>query len=234
MTTRLATFEWHTPPPTSVDEVLAIYDHDEAVLAVRRSRSESATVGGYATHVSADDERILAAAGPGRHMFDLLSPPTDDTTLGLMAAADRVASGARTTPRATVAFYAHSPDRDGSGAVGVTLLALGAGTQAVEFRVDPAGSSVHFFAADGQPVSWQALPALPTGFVTPNATGLGGVGRMAMIAPGVYGAIAFVATPPPGAARVAVLVAGWLSNVFPDESEPARFEVRTALVAIAG
>ena len=220
MTARLATFEWHTPPPTSVDEVLAIYDDDEAMLVVRRPRTDSATIGSYAIHVSAEDRLALAAAGPGPHAFDLLAPPTDSGMAELMAAADRVASKALATPLAVVTFHAHSPGPNASGGLGVTLLAVGAGTQAVEFELDPARCSVQFFAADGQPVSWQDLPALPTGFVTPDATGLGGVRRMAVIAPSAYGAIAFVATPPRGAARVAVLVAGRLSRAFPDESAP--------------
>ena len=106
----LATFEWHTPPPTSVDEELALYDDGSAVLVVRQPRRPTATVGSYVAHPGADDARLLAAAGPGPVVFDLLAPATDaatEATGGLMAAADRVAADSLATPRAVVTFHAH-------------------------------------------------------------------------------------------------------------------------------
>ena len=106
----------------------------------------------------------------------------------------------------------------------MTLLAVAAGTQPVEFELDPTGSSVHFADQDGQTMSWQDLPSLPTGFFTLDAEGLGGVLRPAVVPPGVYGAIAFEASPPAGAKSVSILVAGWIDRRTPgrDPSRPLR------------
>ncbi|MCY7419368.1 MAG: hypothetical protein LH650_12930 [Chloroflexi bacterium] len=232
MTSRAATFEWHTPPPTSVDEELVVMDDHTAVLVVRAPRQETATIGSYAGPVTPGDLAALTGAGAGPHVFDVLAGEPDAGATELRAAAERVAGILLATPRAVVTFHAHSPGPDGSGAVSFTLLAVAAGSVRVVFELDPAASSVQFFSADDQPMSWQDLPELPSGFFTADAAGLGGVRRPATITPGAYGAIAFVAAPPPGAAQVAILVAGTLSDALPDVTTPDRFEVRTALAAI--
>jgi hypothetical protein len=234
VTARVATFEWHTPPPTSVDEVLALFDDGTAVLVVRSPRDGTAAIGSYGHPVAAEDVVLLTAAGPGPHEFDVLALPPDGPAGALLATADRVASETMATPIAVVTFHAHSPGVSDGGGLRVTLLALATGTQPVEFELDPAASSVQFFAADGQPKSWQDLPDLPTGFMTPDAGGLGGVVRPAVIAPGVFGAIAFEATLAPGATQVAILAAGWLHSALPDTTVPGRFLVRTALAPIPG
>jgi len=232
VTSRVATITWRTPPPTSVDEELVVLDDDTAVFVVRRPRRDTSAIGSYAGVPTHADIAALTAAGAGPQMFDLRAPgPTAGSSV-VRDVADRVASELLATPRAVVTFHAHSPGAAGDGAASFTLLAVGAGTHAVAFQLDPDASSVQFFAADGQPMSWQDLPPLPTGFITPDAEGLGGVRRRAAIAPGAYGAIAFTATPPPGAAQVAILVAGWLSDALPDVTTPERFLVRTALAPI--
>jgi hypothetical protein len=231
---RLATFEWRTPPPTSVDEVLALFDDASAVLAVRRPGREVATIGSYRCRPPADDLRLLTAAGPGPIVFELLAPVGDASLVRLMAAADRVRAACLAEPRATATFHVHAPGSGADDRLDVTLLVVAAGTDAVEFELDPSASSVHFAGLEGRPISWHDLPPLPTGFVTADAVGLGGIRGAAHIEPGAYGAIAFPAAPPPGAAGIAVLVAGWLRDTFPDEPTPASFSVRTALVPIAG
>jgi hypothetical protein len=230
---RSATFEWHTPPPTSVDEVLALYDDGSAVLVLRRPRREGAAIGSYVAHPAADDARLLAAAGPGPVVFDLLAPPPD-AAAALMAAADRVAKDGLATPRAVVTFHAHAAGPASGGTLGATLLAVAGGTVPVEFELDPRSSSVQFFDTGGQPLSWHDLPELPTGFMTSDAEGLGGVLRPAVVKPGAYGAIAFDTKPPAGAASVSILVAGWISDAFPDATDPERFQVRTAAAPIPG
>ena len=103
---RVATFAWRTAPPTSVDEVLAVYD-DSAVLVIRRPRQAGATIGSYVARPNAEDRQVLIAAGPGPVTFDLLRPVPDAMT-ALMAAADRVATDSLATPRAIVTFHAHA------------------------------------------------------------------------------------------------------------------------------
>jgi len=180
---RLATFEWHTPPPTSVDETLALYDDGSAVFVVHRPRVASATVGSYQAHPGTEDAQLLAAAGPGPVTFDLLAP-VPEAGSELQAAADRVSADSLATPRAVVTFHAHTAGPVDGGRLDVTLLAVAAGTQPVEFELDPTGSSVHFADQDGQAMSWQDLPSLPTGFFTLDAEGLGGVLRPAVVPPG--------------------------------------------------
>ena len=236
---RLATFEWHTPPPTSVDEELALYDDGSAVLVVRRPRRPTATVGSYLAHPSAGDARLLAAAGPELVVFDLLAPAADATgvtgaTGGLMGVADRVAADSLATPRAVVTFHAHVANPASGGTLATTLLAVAEGTEPVEFELDPRSSSVHFLDTSGQPLSWHDLPNLPTGFMTLDGEGLGGVLRPAVVAPGAYGGIAFDATPPAGATSVSILVAGWISAAFLDAADPRPFQVRTAAAPFPG
>jgi hypothetical protein len=55
-----------------------------------------------------------------------------------------------------------------------------------------------------------------------------------VVPPGVYGAIAFEASPPAGAKSVSILVAGWITGALPDAIHRDRFEVRTAAASIPG
>jgi hypothetical protein len=228
---RVATFEWHTPPPTSVDERLVIYDDATTLLLVRRSREASAAVGTFRCQPDEADLRSLMAVGPGPVMFDLLVPSQDPGTAPLMAIADRVATDGRSKPHAVAEFFARPLGEVHDGTLAASLLVAAAGTNAVEFEVDVPSSAVHF-TENGQSVAWQELPDLPTGFVTPDAEGLGGVRRPAYLEPGAFGAIAFEVVAPAGATGLSIQVTGWLREALPDEPMPQRFEARTASAPI--
>lgn len=224
---RVAAFRWGTPPPTSVDEELVLFDDGTARLLVLRPRAGGSAVGAYTCHPVDDDAAALASAGPGPTEFDLLAPPTDPGTKRLMTVADRTVVAARAAPFAVATFHAKPLAAVADGRLAMSLLVVASGTAAVEFELDVPASAAHFSSA-GQPVGWHDLPELPTGFVTRDAEGLGGVRRRARINPGAFGAIAFEVTAPIGASTVAVQVAGWLHDGLPDAPEPRRFEVRTA------
>jgi hypothetical protein len=223
---RITTVLWRTPPPTSVDEELAVYDDGSAWLAVRASRDGLPTIGSWSTDTADDDRAVFAAAGEGPLLVDLLHP-ADTGPLG--AVAERVAAAARDSAIATATFHAGVT---GAGA-GVSLLVVAAGSRPVRFDLDPASCSVHV-GHDGSTLAWYEVLPFGTGFVTPDAAGLGGVGRVAEVAPGSYGAIALdvptLAAKPDGATEVAIQIAGWLHDALPDHPMPEPFAVRTAAV----
>jgi hypothetical protein len=222
---RLATFAWQTPAPTSVDEELAIFDDGSAWLVVRGPRTDAPAIGTYRCEPPKADHRALSAAGPGSVRFDVLKPAGGDDAK-LRAVADRVAAAARAVPDAVATFYVQQLEQDAPGPLALSLQVVASGTRAVEFRLDPDGSSV-LFGRGGHTLSWADLPRLASGFVTEDAVELGGVRRTARIEPGDYAVIAFDLPAPPGASNVAVRVAGWLSSGPPDEDEPGRFDVST-------
>jgi hypothetical protein len=115
----------------------------------------------------------------------------------------------------------------------MALAVTGGGTKAVQFELEPAKCAVHF-TAGGQPVASFPLPELGSGFVTPDAEGFGGLRRRAEVPPGEFGATAFDVPAPGTATAVAIEVAGWLAEAFPDERSPAPFAVRTADTPIPG
>jgi hypothetical protein len=230
---RLATFAWHTPPPTSVDEELAIFDDGSAWLVVRGPRTATRAIGTYRCEPARADHRALGSAGPGTTRFDLLKPAAADAKL--RATAERVAAAARESPDAVATFtIAGSPAGPGSapGTLALSLLVVASGTRAVEFRLDPDASSV-LFGRSGQTLSWSDLPRLASGFTTADAVELGGVRRTARIEPGDYAAIAFSLPAPTGTSAVSARVAGWLSSVPPDKPQPGRFELLTDDAPIA-
>jgi hypothetical protein len=212
---RLSTVRWHSPPPTSVDEELALYDDGTAWLAVRRSRDGEPVIGTWSTTPAADDHAALAAADLD---IDLLAPSGDTRT----AIADRVAKAALAAPVATAAFHTGvTADRR------VSVLVVAAGTRPVRFEADPDAFRVHL-----EPVTWREVPRPESGFVTPSAEGLGGIARIAEVEPGVYGAIALTTLDDTSATEVSVQLAGWLLGGLPDHPMPEPFEVRTAGVPI--
>ena len=223
---RLATFRWRAPGPTSVDEELALFDDDSAWLVVRGSRTLAPSVGTYRCEPAEADRDALLAAGPGPVEFDLLDPPPDPATAALMAVADRVAAAARATPDAVATFHTRPLGLPADGSLALSLLVVASGARAVEFELDPASSSVQF-SHDGQPVGWCDLPDLPSGFVTRDAAGLGGVRRRAHVEPGAYGAIAFDVPAPAGGSAVSTRLVGWLVETLPDDPMPGRFRVQT-------
>jgi hypothetical protein len=212
---RLATVRWQSPPPTSADEELAAYDDGSAWLVVRSSRDGAATIGTWSVTPSPEDHAALVAVGDVE--VDLLHPQL------VPEVAERLRVAALANPVATAGFLAMR----GAGE-SVTLAAAGGGTRPVQFEVDPGSLAVHV-EKEGAELAWFEPVAPETGFITPTAEGLGGLGRRAVIAPGVVGALVLEV---PQLAQadgdgVAVSASGWLAEGLPDEPMPARFHVRT-------
>ena len=83
---------------------------------------------------------------------------------------------------------------------------------------------------DGATRAWFEASPPETGFVTPDAVGLGGFGTAGEIPPGTLGAILLDV---PGIEAVAgdglaVALTGWLAEGLPDQELPIPFRVRTA------
>ncbi len=221
---RLASVRWWSPFPTSVDEELVTYDDGTAWLVVRASRDGSPTIGTWSTTPSAADHATLREAGDV--VIDVREPRRASQTAETIRTAETVRAAALCAPVATARFVA-APTQDGT----VTLVAVGGGAGTVRFELDPNTITVHL-EKDGATVAWfDAQPPI-TGFVTADATGLGGLGRRAEIGPGAFGAItldvpAMAAAPSPWDAIV-VALSGWLAEGLPDEPMPVRFRVRAA------
>ncbi len=66
----------------------------------------------------------------------------------------------------------------------VAIAVVGDGVTPLAFELDPMATVVHF-GSNGTPLSWVEVPELSTGFVTPDAEGLGGVHRRAAVSPEV-------------------------------------------------
>jgi hypothetical protein len=212
---RLATVRWQSPPPTSVDEELAAYDDGSVWLVVRSSRAGTPTIGTWSTVPTVEDHAALVAGGDV--VIDLLRAQA------VPEVAERLRTAALTGAVAIAQFLA-------ARGVGesVTLAVMGGGTRSVEFELDPSSLVVHV-EKDGADLAWFEAPAPATGFITPSADGLGGLGRRAVIAPDAAGALVLEV---PQLAQadgdgVAVSAAGWLAEGLPDEPMPARFRVRT-------
>jgi len=230
---RVATFVWRTPPPTSVDEEMAVFDDGSARLVVRRPRLPSAAVGTYLGHPGDEDLRALSAAGPGPVTFDLRRAPDSTAEAQLLEVANRVADVARQTALAVAEFYARPLPSEDPSVLPTSLMVVASGTQPVEFELDPRMLAIHFAQA-GQPVAWRELPEPAMGFMTPDAEGLGGLRSAAEVDPGRYGAILFTVESHPGATSVDIQVGGWLRNALPDHPMPEPFEVRTSEAEIQG
>jgi hypothetical protein len=212
---RLATVHWRSPAPTSVDEELAAYDDGSVWLVVRSSRDGTPTIGTWSVRPSAGDHTALVAAGDV--VVDLLHAQV------VAEVTERLRTAALAGPVATAQFLAA-----GGAGESVTLAAVGGGTRPVEFEVDPGSLTVHVEKA-GAELAWFEPSPPVTGFVTPSAEGLGGLGRRAVIAPGAAGALVLEV---PQMAQtdgdgVAVSASGWLAEGLPDEPMPARFRMRT-------
>lgn len=212
---RLTSVRWLSPPPTSVDEELATYDDGSVWLVIRSSRDGTAVIGTWSTIPSPDDHAALVTTG------DLLVelPGAQDVP----AVAEKVRHAALSSPVATARFFAALGD---TGTV--TLAALGSGSRPVQFEVEPAAFTVHL-ESGGATTAWFEASPPTTGFITPDATGLGGLGRRAQIDPGAFGALVLQV---PGLVAVdgdsvAVQVSGWLAEGLPDQQLPLPFKVRT-------
>lgn len=212
---RMATVQWQSPPPTSVDEELAAYDDGSVWLVVRCSREGTPKIGMWSATPSPEDHAALVAAGDV--VVDLLHPQS------VPEVAERLRVTALANPVATARFIAAR----GPGET-VLLVAAGEGARPVQFELDP-GSLVVHVEKEGAELAWFEPAAPETGFVTPAAEGLGGLGRRAVIAPGAVGALVLEVPQlaHAGGDGVAVSASGWLAEGLPDEEMPHRFRVRT-------
>ena len=213
---RLVTVRWESPPPTSIDEELAAYDDGTVWLVVRGSRNGVATIGTWSTTPTAEVHAALVSAGD--IVVDLRHPGGANET------AEMLRTAALSEPVATAQFVAARGKEQS-----VTLAAVGGGTRPVQFELQPDSLTVHV-EVDGATRVWFEVPPPLTGFVTPDAVGLGGLARRAEIPPGTFGAILLDVQEleaAPGV-KIAVALSGWLAEGLPDQEMPLPFRVRTA------
>jgi len=228
MAHRVAGIRWRTGPPTSIDEELVLYDDGAAWLVARRPRQSPHLVGSFAVDAATSEPAACASlaglAGP--LAVDLLAPPLDGAAAAAFVAAERLATQCRSAPRRVVEWFTRAL---GAGEHGRCRIALGAvcrGSEPVEFELEPAGSGIAWLEGD-RPIGWCDLPVPLIGFVTPDGTGLGGVGRPGRAEPGVFGVVALDVPVPEQADGLFVQVAGWLCTTLPDEDVPMPFVART-------
>ncbi len=219
---RMATVRWVSPPPTSVDEELAVYDDGSAWLVIRAPRDGGPAIGTWSAAV--DEAAAEAAAQLGDVVVDLLNPEPAP------AVAERLRAAALEQPVAVARFYA-----DASGLPSVSLAVVGDGTRAVQFELAADALALHL-DRDGATVAWSEAPPPVTGFITPDADGLGGLRTRAVVEPGAFGVVLLDATSLPAAAgdTIAVEVRGQLAEGLPDAPRPASFRVRTGPAAVIG
>ena len=180
---------------------------------MRRPRALTGPIGTYMTKPAPADLEALTSSGPGPVVFEVLGRPGDPAAAALLAVADRVAAAARAAPGAIATFHA-GPLGAVAGTLSMSLLVVGDGTKAVELELEPSKCTVHF-SEGGRSIAWFPMPELGSGFVTPDAEGLGGLRRRARVAPGDYGATAFDIPAPGNATAVSIGVAGWLAEALP-------------------
>ena len=224
---RIATFTWEAKSPVVVDEELAVYDDGSAWLVVRAPREQRGPIGTYKAGLSTDDVQSLAT-DRGRHVKFVIGPAAGagDDDAGDRQLAERIAALCRETPESLAAFHVLPSGPPKGGRIELALVAIGGGTRPAEFDLDHAACSVHFHAGREE-VGWRECPEFPTGFVTVEAVGLGGVGRPAAIEPGSHGVIAFGVGSVDGADSLSMRVAGWLRAALPDAEQPSRFSTFT-------
>ena len=215
---QIARIRWTSPPPTSIDEELAVYADGQALLVVRVARDGAPVIGTYGTSAGPEDLALLADQ---RREIDIRHVPTDD---GLVAA-ERVAALVREHPLATATFHAAALP---GGTV--ALQSVGGGSSPAEFQLEPTSVLVHL-EREGTDISWHEMDPLVTGFVSTEPAGLGGVGRPAQIGPGAYGTIALSGPPVTGPGQVSVEVAGTLHDALRERGY-GHFRVRTAAVPL--
>jgi hypothetical protein len=222
---RVASFSWKTPAPTSVDEQLVLYDDGSARLVVRGPRTESPTIGTYTHSPDKADFAELAKAGADDVTFDLHTAiPANLADLQVLAS--RVADEAREKPEATALFYVRALGAPADGTVSLAVGVVGGGTRTVEFDLNEGKCTVHFMSGD-QTAAWYEFPRLETGFVTPDAEGLGGLRRRAEVKPGVYGVVVVKVPVPAEFDAVYAQVGGSLYEALPDEPTGSAYAVRT-------
>jgi hypothetical protein len=217
----VVTVRWRTPSPSSIDERLIVDADGQARLEVLRPRSLGDTIGSYEGVVEEAEFRELTAAGSD---IELDVVAQDPRLAAVAVTADRIAQRLLASPVAVAQFFARPvgavPPLPATLAIGM----LGAGSQPAEFELDLAECAIHF-SSGGAPASWTPLPELPTGFMTSDTEGLGGVRQRAIVPPGVVGAISVPLAVPDGADQVSARVVG--SWFLPREPIPVEFEAHT-------
>jgi hypothetical protein len=218
----LVTLRWRTPPPDSVDERLIIGDDGRARLDVLRPRAVGDAVGSYEGAVEEAEVRELTAAGTDVNLDVVVQDPGLAT---VAIAADRIVQRLLNSPLAVAQFFARPIGAVPPLPQTLALAVLGRGSQRVEFELDLAQCQIDF-SAGGTPVASTPFPDLPTGFMTPDAEGLGGVRQWASVAPDVLGAISMPLMVPDGVDQLSVRVVG--SWILSEEAIPEEFEAHTA------
>jgi len=205
-----------------------LYADGSAWLIVRRPMTSAPTVGTYSYKPDKADFAELAKAGPDGVSFDAHGDVPDEMQ-ALHTLAARVAEEARQKPQATASFYSPPLGPSDNGEATLVLQVVGGGKRAVQFDLDPLQCAV-LFSNFGEPVGWLEFPELESGFVTPDAEGLGGLGRRAEVEPDVYGALVVKTQLPTPVTGVSMQVAGSLYDALPDAVGGDQFEVRTDIV----
>lgn len=221
MTNPATTVRWQSAR-TGATTALLILAGGDARVVVTSGGATPDTVGSYACPI--DDLPVTLADGPADFVVDSDNTGSD----ARRAAAESVAAAVREHPLATARFALVPGDRAGSGRA-FTLAVGNAAHEPVEFTLDAARCTIDF-VADGQAVGWQPFPDLPTGFVTADAEGIGGVRMRATLGPGVLGAIVFDVAVPASATEACAHVLGLLH--VPGEPEPLPFAARTAMAPL--
>jgi hypothetical protein len=235
---------WSSDSPVPVDEQLVVNPdgsitlitlapYDRFVVHASSLVGEliSATVGVYQLTISQVPDTLqkqFSKVPPGRYEFHLES----DLDV-VQSTAFELALVAKAHPAATVTFSTFCTGVEPDGSAGLVLVAVGGGSRPLRFQVSPTDCTVHFYDDSGQALSWAEIGEFPSGFVTPDADGLGGVGRLATIEPGRYGAIAFSEDAPPGTVAVGIRVCGFIVESLPDRPDPVQFQVQTRAVSIS-
>lgn len=221
---RIASFTWTARSPVVVDEELVVYDDGHAWLAVRAPVEQRGPIGSFVCDLSDEDLQVLAPYDGQSLQF--VAGDADPSDAEARRIAEQLAARCRETPDSLATFHVLPSGSPKDGRLSLALVAIGGGARPAEFELEHSRSSVHFHSGRSE-VGWRECPAFPTGFVTAEAVGLGGVGRVAEIPPGSHGVIAFAVDAVPNATNVSMRVSGWLRSALPDEPEPARFSTFT-------
>lgn len=224
---RIARFAWVGSERIFVDEELVTYDDGSAWLVLRGPREQRGPIGTYRAELEAADVAAVAEFAGKDVAFQVAggnAVPGEDVHARQLA--ERIASLCREVPVALATFHVLPAGAPVAGRLNLALVAIGGGDRPAQFELESTKCSVHFHAGREE-LAWRECPDFPTGFVTAEAVGLGGVGRPAAIEPGGHGVIAFAVDTVPGASNVSMQVSGWLRAALPDAEEPARFRTFT-------
>jgi hypothetical protein len=225
---RIARFSWVGSERVFVDEELVIYDDGSAWLVIRGPREQRGPIGTNRAELGAEDLAAVSEFEGKEVVFHLAAdgPPSSSEDPHARQLAERIASLCREVPVSLAIFHVLPSGPPAAGKLNIALVAIGGGERPAQFELQSTNCSVHFHAGREE-LGWRECPSFPTGFVTAEAVGLGGIGRPAGIEPGSHGVIAFSVETVEGATSISMRVAGWLRAALPDAEEPARFSTYT-------